>query len=66
MVNANSSAAEQRPTRSTLAGERQSYLLLAFGLLIAVAFPYFLRPRAAVSIATPTTASASAPSRAHR
>lgn len=69
MVDANSSPAQQRPPRSgrALAAERQSYLLLAFGILIAAAFPYFLQPRTAVSIATPTTASASAlPSRADR
>ena len=60
--NAHSSRAQQQPSPSSrrVAGERQSYMLLAVGILVAVALPYLLQPRAAISGAASTTAAASA------
>lgn len=62
MENPHSSRAQQQPPPSSrgVAGERQSYMLLAIGILIAVSLPYLLRPRAAISGAAPTTAAVGA------
>jgi hypothetical protein len=51
----------QSSARRNSAGERQSYLLLAFGILIAIALPYLLQPRAVNPRATPTTVMGNAP-----
>jgi hypothetical protein len=60
--NVNSLRAQQQPAHSerSFAEKRQSYLLLAVGILIAVAVPYLVRPRGAIPSATPTTTVASA------
>jgi spore germination protein GerM len=54
MESGHPSPGQQRSARRNSAGERQSYLLLAFGILIAITLPYVLQPRAVTSEATPT------------
>jgi len=63
MENANWSGEQEQPSpRARInAGERQSYLLLALGILIALTLPYILRPSAAISNAESSTT----PARAH-
>jgi len=60
MKNGHSSPGQDPPAHDTLIEARQSYLLLAFGILVAVTVPYLLQPRAATAGATPTTVIGSA------
>jgi hypothetical protein len=54
MESGHPSPGQQRSARRNSAGERQSYLLLAFGILIAITLPYVLQPRPVTSRAGPT------------